>query len=95
MNTRERLLGLEGKASLISSDNETSYFNMEKASVVWLEDRGSHSIHLMEVLTLHSSSRKLQKKKRQLPQMKEEAVQYSLRADEIISSRKRWRMLSL
>lgn len=54
MNARERKALGGRKATPVSAD-ETPYFNMEGAPVVWLEDQGSHSSHLTKAPTLHSS----------------------------------------
>lgn len=40
-----KALGGGGQATLISTDNETSDFNMEKAPAAWVKDQGNHSIH--------------------------------------------------
>ena len=44
-----------GETATPVSADETPYFNMEEAPVVWLEDQGSHSSHLTKAPTLLSS----------------------------------------
>lgn len=43
---------LGGKEASLIRTEETPYFSMEKAPVVWLEDQGGHSIRLTKAPTL-------------------------------------------